>query len=85
MGGGVGGFENFHMETFFLYAAAAANNFFLCLRLPANTFTFFYLHTICFSVQNFPTSPRPRQKISGPSLTNLGICRFLLAGFNCFI
>ena len=70
----------------FFYMRLLLQTIFFCVSVFLQTLSlFFYLHTICFSVQNFPTSPHPRQKISGPSLTNLGICRFLLAGFYCFI
>ena len=52
----------------------AANNFLVCFRLPANTF--FFLHTIYFSVYSpckqfmstFSNSPLPSQKNTGPSL-----------------
>ena len=71
---GVGGegLENFNMQTFFFHKQlAAANNFFVCLRLPANTFfkciQFISVFTASANnlFQNFPTLPprRPRQKI----------------------
>ena len=62
-----GGGGDFHMQTFFVYAAPAANNFLVCLRLPANTLFFTCTH-FSFSVYslsnlfffffiNFPSLP----------------------------
>ena len=70
---GEGGWKIFHILTFFICRLFCKQ--FLCLRFPANTF--FYLHTIRFSVYNFckqfiskfSNPPPPRQKKNGPSLT----------------
>ena len=35
-----GGGGDFHMQTFFVYAAPAANNFLVCLRLHASNLFF---------------------------------------------
>ena len=67
------GWKIFHMQTLFICRLFCKQ--FLCLRFPANTF--FYLHTIHFSVYNFckqfiskfSNPPPPRQKKNGPSLT----------------
>ena len=75
--GGGGGVENFNMQTFFFHKQlAAANNFFVCLRLPANTFfkciQFISVFTASANnlFQNFPTLPPrpPPSKNNGPSL-----------------
>ena len=70
------GLENFHMQTFFLYAAPAANNLFVS---PSSYKHFFFTYIQFISVvtafannlfQNFPTPPPPvpRQKNNGLSL-----------------
>ena len=48
---GVGG-GSFHMQTLFLYAAPAANNFLVCLRLPAKTL-FYTCTQFVFSIFSF--------------------------------
>ena len=60
------GWKIFHMQTLFICRLFCKQ--FLCLRFPANTF--FYLHTIHFSVYNFrkqfiskfSTPPPPSKK-----------------------
>ena len=53
---------------FFIYVAPVANNFFVCLRLPANTLFFTCMHAIYFSVYSLckqfisKFSKFPRQK-----------------------
>ena len=64
------------MKTFFL-SGSCCKQFCVCLRLPANSFSF-YLHTIIsvFTAsannlnQNFPPPPPP-QKNNGLSLTDV--------------
>ena len=74
---GVGG-GSFHMQTLFLYAAPAANNFLVCLRLPAKTlfytctqffFSIFSFSNHFFSI-NFPSLPR-QSKNNGSSLRTI--------------
>ena len=66
------------MQTLFLYAAPAANNFLVCLRLPAKTlfytctqffFSIFSLSNLFFSI-NFPSLPR-QSKNNGTSLRTI--------------
>ena len=65
---GGGWLEHFNMKTFFL-SGSRCKQFCVCLRLPANSFSF-YLHTIIsvFTAsannlnQNFPPPP-PLKKI----------------------
>ena len=75
---GVGGGGSFHMQTLFLYAAPAANNFLVCLRLPAKTlfytytqffFSIFSLSNLFFSI-NFPSLLR-QSKNNGTSLRTI--------------
>lgn len=86
--GGVG-LKSFQMQKFCSYAAPAANNFFVCVRL------FFYLHTIYFSIYSlckrfiskFSNPLPPGQKIMVSPLEML--CDFsgrIMRGFKkaCF-
>ena len=66
------------MQTLFLYAAPAANNFLVCLRLPAKTlfytctqffFSIFSFSNHFFSI-NFPSLPR-QSKNNGSSLRTI--------------
>ena len=66
------------MQTLFFYAAPAANNFLVCLRLPAKTlfytctqffFSIFSLSNLFFSI-NFPSLPR-QSKNNGTSLRTI--------------
>ena len=74
---GGGWLEHFNMKTFFL-SGSCCKQFCVCLRLPANSFSF-YLHTIYFSVYSlckqfkskFSNPPPPPQKNNGLSLTEV--------------
>ena len=61
-GGGGEGLENLHMQTFFIYICdSTLQTFFVWLRLPANTLSF-YLHAIYF--KNFHPTPNGPSRIT---------------------